>query len=57
MINVHIKDLMVGTKSSSTNAIGCFLQAITNLVGIFSEAVRKFFKVVTCFYLVSHFMS
>lgn len=42
MINIHIKDFMIGTKPSSTNAIGYF-QAIANLVSIVSGVLCKFF--------------
>lgn len=40
MINVHNKYMMIGAKPSNTNAIGCFLQAITKVVHIFPESIQ-----------------
>lgn len=56
MINVHIKDLKISIKPSSTNGTGCFLQGITNLVSIFSEALCTFLEEVTYSNVASYFI-
>lgn len=42
MINIHIRNVMIGTKPRSTNAIDCFLQTVTKVVSIFPEIDANF---------------